>query len=121
MRLFMRRCLSTLLLLAFCAGLALPFMLAQPSLLPACCARGGKHHCNMAAMGAIPGRDGFKSAPEACPYRHCAVLASVLSALTVPRHRTAILVLLSQSLQPNAVAFDSIHHRDAHKRGPPTA
>ena len=112
----MRRVLTTVLLLAFCAGLALPFAQAQPAMAHACCAREGKHHCNGNASG---GTTEFRSEPEPCPYRRHAALTSAVSTVTVAAHRISLPVT-SETVQPTGPYFRSIHSNDAHKRGPPT-
>ncbi len=65
--LFMRRPVASLLLLIFLAGLCVPVMQAQPR-TPACCRRGGQHHC--AAGATAPGSDGFRSLANCCLYRY---------------------------------------------------
>jgi hypothetical protein len=64
---FMRRPIASLLLLLFLAGLCVPVMQAQPH-APACCRRGGQHHCDTGA--APPTLDGFRSLASCCLYRH---------------------------------------------------
>ncbi len=63
----MRRPIASLLLLIFLAGLCMPVMQAQPH-APACCRRGGQHHCDTAATA--PTSDGFRSLASCCLYRH---------------------------------------------------
>jgi hypothetical protein len=51
----MRRALASLLLVLIGLPLSTPLLLAGPRPeLPACCRRGGKHHCEMAAMDNPP-------------------------------------------------------------------
>ena len=65
----MRRALAILLVTVFSLPLIAPALASTPddSQLPACCRRGGKHHCAMAMeMGIIPSR--FHVVSEKCPY-----------------------------------------------------
>jgi len=64
----MRRIPASLLLALLCFGFALPFLQAQPSSIPACCQRDGKHHCAMSLHG-----DGFRTSGTNCPYRQLGV------------------------------------------------
>jgi hypothetical protein len=65
----MRRALAALLLTVFSLPLIAPALASTPddSQLPACCRRGGAHHCAMAMkMGGIASR--FHIVSEKCPY-----------------------------------------------------
>lgn len=74
----MRRIPASLLLVLLCFGFALPFLQAQPSSVPACCRRDGKHHCAMSLNG-----DGFRATATNCPYRHLGALTSPSAAAKV--------------------------------------
>src|SRR5271157_4013431 len=74
----MRRIPASFLLVLLCFGFALPFLQAQPSNIPACCRRDGKHHCGMSPNG-----DGFRTRAPNCPYRTVGVLTSPTIALNV--------------------------------------
>jgi len=117
----MRRFLAISMLFFLGVGLGLPFVQAQIT-TPACCRRGGTHHCNgnMGGPDKSSGLAGFRSVPESCPYRHHAALASEHSALTITSHRIGIVVLSSEIVQPTESNFYSDHRNDAHKRGPPS-
>jgi hypothetical protein len=60
----MRRAVASLLLALLCLGFGCSFLQAQPSAIPACCRRDGKHHCAMSLKG-----DGFRTTAPNCPYR----------------------------------------------------
>jgi len=66
----MRRLLASLVLFLQLAGFALPFVQAQQA-VPACCRRGGQHHCAMPPHG-----DGFRAIPASCTYRHVTAITS---------------------------------------------
>ncbi|MGA2904760.1 MAG: hypothetical protein ABSD98_13075 [Candidatus Korobacteraceae bacterium] len=112
----MRRSLASLLLVLLVGTLALPFLQAQPD-VPACCRRGGQHHCAMP----LPG-DGFRAIAPCCPYRHFTALTShSVTALRVP-----VQALVLSLRWHNAIRFDSPDvaryvEGNAQKRGPPLA
>src|ERR1700760_2639944 len=66
----MRRPVSSLLLLLLLVGLALPIVQAQTA-APACCRRGGQHHCTTPSTA-----DGFRSLGDCCFYRHFGALTT---------------------------------------------
>src|SRR5271167_2804999 len=74
----MRRILASLLLALCSFGLVSPFLQAQPSVIPACCRRDGKHHCAMSSN-----RDGFRTSAPNCPYRNLGAVVSPSTALKV--------------------------------------
>jgi hypothetical protein len=89
--------------------------------LPACCRRGGKHHCAMAAeMGKIPSR--FHVVSEKCPYSpfgHAPfVLPHPLAAPGVPVVAGEIAGLASVVRAAEA-GYRISTDRTRHKRGPP--
>jgi hypothetical protein len=119
----MRRALAALLLTLFSLPLIAPALASIPddSQLPACCRRGGKHHCTMIAeMGNIPSR--FHVLSEKCPYAPFGHAPFVVShAMAAP-----ILALVAgntpglQSVVGAAEAGYRISaDRTRHKRGPP--
>jgi len=79
----MRRVLAGLLLVLWMAGVCLPLLQAQPN-VPACCRRGGTHHCAAPGLG-----EGYRSTALACPYRHRSALTSQ-SAAALPVSATVI-------------------------------
>lgn len=66
----MRRWIANSLLLWLCTSLLAPTALAwlaKP--IPACCRRGGKHHCTSSMSGIPDDGPGFRTIGERCPYR----------------------------------------------------
>jgi hypothetical protein len=131
----MRRLLSILLFAATLLPLIAPMLstgaMAQ-SQMPACCRRGGKHHCAMSAeeSAMLMGdqKDGMSKTavvtapPEQCPYRQHALAAVHLQVFTPGATATHSVGVLQE---PSAVAqaeclwrisFD----RSRQKRGPPS-
>jgi len=114
--LLMRRMLASLLLVLVTAGFALPFLAAPPD-VPACCRRGGMHHCMAPLQG-----NGFHSVAPCCRYRHPAALTShVVTALSVP-----LQVLIAPSGYHDFARLRSADGArdlagDVRKRGPPPA
>jgi len=110
----MRRFFASLVLVLQLAGLALPFVQAQ-SAVPACCRRGGQHHC----ATPVP-VDGARSAPANCPYQHFTAITS---------HSVTALGVRSQTVTPASFWQDSLRSAspdipryvegNAQKRGPP--
>jgi hypothetical protein len=98
------------------------------STLPACCRRGGKHHCMMSPeMRALMLREQDGSTrvgtpPEQCPYRQHSLVASHLQVFTTGAAAThAAFLLREPSVATQAeclrrIAFD----RSRQQRGPPT-
>ncbi|MGC2111849.1 MAG: hypothetical protein WA655_20195 [Candidatus Korobacteraceae bacterium] len=112
----MRRTLASLLLLFSMAGLALPFVQAQHT-APACCLRGGQHHCN----APLPG-DGFHAHAAPCPYLHFTALTShSLSLLNVPLHAFILGATWHDSLPFHSPDITRHVAGNAYKRGPPPA
>jgi len=112
----MRRVPASLLLALWSLGLALPFLQAQPSAIPACCRRDGKHHCAMS-----PGGDGFRTIASNCPYRN---LGAVISPSTALKESPSGLNIGSQRQPRVRLAHSPIrqHTGDTtQKRGPPRA
>jgi hypothetical protein len=66
----MRRSLASLLLVLLVAPCALLFVGSRQE-VPACCRRGGQHHCTIALH-----HDGFLAIAPECPYRCAAALIS---------------------------------------------
>jgi hypothetical protein len=113
----MRRPVASLLLMLILAGLCVPALQAQ-SQVPACCRRGGQHHCRM--NGASPSPDEFRSLANCCLYRHPRALRShgnpALGSL--PSGVVSLLaadnvVLLPETRQPRNVVLANP------QRGPP--
>lgn len=128
----LRRLLSILLFGATLLPLIAPMLstgaMAQ-STLPACCRRGGKHHCMMsAAARAImlgetnDGAVRVGTPPEQCPYRQHSLVAAHLQVFTpssAATHTAFLLRASSASAQAEClrrISFD----RSRQKRGPPS-
>jgi len=112
----MGRSLASLVLFLQLAGFALPFLQGQQP-VPACCRRGGQHHCAMPSPG-----DGFRPIAANCPYRHFTAITS---------HSVTALGVRGNAVTPASTWQDSLHcgspdiaryvEGNAQKRGPPLA
>jgi hypothetical protein len=112
----MRRSLASLLLAVLIGTFALPFLQAKQN-VPACCRRGGQHHCAASA-----GADGFRATAPCCPFQHFIPLVSHSEPALRSSADTFLFVLRWQ----RSVSFDSpdIARQVAgntQKRGPPLA
>jgi hypothetical protein len=112
----MRRASACLLLALLCFGFALPFLQAQPSAIPACCRRDGKHHCATSQRA-----DGFRATTPACPYKNLGALTSQGTALKVSSSVLAISIQtqLRIPIAPPIIALRALDNTQ--KRGPPVA
>jgi hypothetical protein len=126
-----RRLLSILLFWATLFPMVAPALTTGAmgqSTLPACCRRGGKHHCVMSPevrallLGESNGAIRLGTPPEKCPYRQHSLVAVHLQVFTPGAAATPAAFLLHE---PSAVAqaeclrrisFD----RSRQKRGPPS-
>jgi hypothetical protein len=98
------------------------------SMLPACCRRGGKHHCMMSPeeraqmIRELEGGTRASSLPEQCPYRQNALAVAHLQVFTTAAAAThAAFRLHEPSVSAQAeclrrISFD----RSRQKRGPPS-
>lgn len=126
----MRRLLSILLFWATLFPMVAPALTTGAmgqSTLPACCRRGGQHHCMMSTeeraflMRELEGPLRFGTPPEECPYRQHAVVAAHLQVYTPGATATHPAFLLREpSVMGQAeclrrISFD----RSRQKRGPP--
>jgi hypothetical protein len=128
----LRRLLSILLFGATLLPMIAPMLSTgamAESTLPACCRRGGKHHCMMsAAARAImlgetnDGAVRVGTPPEQCPYRQHALVAAHLQVFTPAATATHSVFLLhapsaaAQAECLRRISFD----RSRQKRGPPS-
>lgn len=124
----MRRLLAALLVSVFSFSLIAPALIADAdSNLPACCRRGGQHHCAMADMGqdaAVPASDPVLNArAQKCPYfpKGGALLphagtALVAAAQLLESIPVSQLTVLSRAEAGCRVSFGHSHQ----KRGPPS-
>ena len=121
----MRRALAILLVTMFSLPLIAPALTSTPddSQLPACCRRGGKHHCALAAeMGGIPSR--FHVASEKCPYTPFShapfVVPHVLAAPPASADASDV-PGVSGLIRAVEAGYRISADRTRHKRGPPQA
>lgn len=112
----MRRSVASLLLAVLMGTFALPFLQANPQ-VPACCRRGGQHHC-----AAPVGADGIRATSPRCPFQQFTPLVSHSEhALRASAHT------FHSALQwQRSVSFDSPDiarevDGNTQKRGPPLA
>lgn len=110
----MRRCLSSLLMLAMLATAAAPLLAAQPSALHACCLRGGKHHCSGGS-----GQDGFKSQASSCPYNRSFALSVSPVALAGSTYALAVILDDQDTAQVSITANRQHSEHAVSLRGPP--
>jgi len=119
----MRRCLAISMLLLFLAPFFSGFfgVSAAEASLPACCRRGGKHHCEAYPQQSSEDR-GFGSVREKCPYSPAALTIVVLPSFA-PTTASAIYagVVRHASVAPQTDARRRISYdRARQKRGPPS-
>ena len=113
----MRRALASLLLVLWMAGFCLPLLQAQ-SQLPACCRRGGKHHCQ-----APPLADGYRAIVTACPHSHFTALPAPLRIAMGGGGAYAIAQASHWQRAPHINSPDITRYlaEDTYERGPPLA
>ncbi|MFP5235473.1 MAG: hypothetical protein ACLGSD_06200 [Acidobacteriota bacterium] len=92
---------------------------AQDASLPACCRRGGAHHCAMAGMGAAQATPGhFFSSRHHCPLYGSAARTTVPA--FAPAAFTHAQGLSASLIAPRAVALALVESASApSSRGPP--
>jgi hypothetical protein len=112
----MRRSLASLLLVLLVGALALPFLQAEQT-VPACCRRGGQHHCAMASHD-----DGVGFVAARCPCQHCTPLISVsITAARSGRHSPTSVAQWPQASPIDAPMTAQLAADSCQKRGPPRA
>ncbi len=121
----MRRTLALLLMALFSFSLISPVVFAsdRDSKLPACCRRGGKHHCAMMAMQS-ESPSGPSLQPGRCPLFPSAGAIPVGPAVSLPGFFQAIFsgLLTHSAVLPEAEALClSSYSRAGQKRGPPAS
>ncbi len=119
----MRRWLAISMLLLFFAPFVSGFFGASEAeaSLPACCRRGGKHHCEAFPQQSSDNK-GFGSVGEKCPYSPAALAIVVLPSFA-PTTAAAIYagVVQHASVAPQTDARRRISYdRARQKRGPPS-
>ena len=127
----LRRVLSIVMFWATLFPMVAPALAAGAvgqSMLPACCRRGGKHHCMMSAeerallMGEPTGAMRVGAPPEQCPYGQRSLAAVHLQVFTpgaAARHEECLFHEPSAAAQAEClrrISFD----RSRQKRGPPS-
>lgn len=119
----MRRALAILLVTMFSLPLIAPALASTPddSQLPACCRRGGKHHCAMGGeMGGSPSR--FHVASEKCPYTplgHAPFVVPRALATPIPAALTFDAPGICGVIRSAEAGYRISVDRTRHKRGPP--
>jgi len=123
----MRRALAALLVSAFSFSLIAPALITDSeSYLPACCRRGGEHHCAMKDMA--PDADGAPSGPllrahaDKCPYfpKGGALLPHSGIVLACSSRLAAHATFSQFTPQAQAETADRTSFNRSHqKRGPP--
>jgi len=112
----MRRSLASLLLAVLLGTFALPFLQAKQT-VPACCRRGGKHHC-----AASSGADGFHANACCCRFQHFVPLASHSETALRASADTLLLALHWRSAaSPNSPDVARQVADNTQQRGPPLA
>ena len=124
----MRRLLSFCLFAATLLPLLAPLLsvgAAAQAGVPACCRRGGRHHCAMLEDATVSREDGqhhARAPREMCPYQQRALAAAHHEQVAMAASGSSMMVVLHE---PDALAqveclwrisFD----RSRQKRGPPT-
>jgi hypothetical protein len=110
----MRRPVASLLLVLLLAGFALPMVQAQTA-APACCRRGGQHHCTAPSTA-----DGFRSLANCCFYRHPGALTTHGNSALGRRSNVSV----NLAITPNVAALASspvsqLFANTNPQRGPP--
>lgn len=118
----MRRVCASLLMLIFSLPLIAPALASTPddSQLPACCRRGGKHHCAAALEVKVPLR--YRVVQETCPlspFANTPLLQphafALMNRLTADGFATGPAVPVRAADAGYRISAD----RTRHKRGPP--
>jgi hypothetical protein len=113
----MRRFSATLLLALLLLGVALPLLQAQAGAVPACCRRGGNHHCMMMSLGG----DGFRSPSADCPYRHRRFCRSHSNGIREAMMTAGPEIQPAELLAIDSPALILPGHGNAQKRAPPVS
>jgi hypothetical protein len=116
-----RRLLAISLLLLFGLPFALPLFgsNAAEGSVPACCRRGGKHHCAMISM--LPSESSTRTVSEKCPYSIAQPAILVLPSFT-PCTSASVFAGITPhpAVAPQVEAWLRISFdRTRQKRGPP--
>ena len=123
----MRRLLSITLLVVFLFPIAAPLFALSTSDIPACCRKGGKHHCAMSAEDRAA-LDTFNNAapqlaptPDSCPFapRSTAAHTANFALATNPATTAAITTARNRIAQTRS-RQRLAQIRSHQKRGPPT-
>jgi len=118
----MRRACASLLLLVFSLPLIAPALASLPddSQLPACCRRGGKHHCAMSMEVNVPSR--YHVVQETCPFSpfgHTPLLQPHAFALLNPQALAGFAAGPAAVVRTAEAGYRISADRTRHKRGPP--
>lgn len=123
---FLRRAISSSLLLIFSLTLLSPllaaFTPAEESNLPACCRRDGKHQCAKRPAAVDTAGTAVSNAPTRCGhYRPAASLGAGAPAVAIPEAQSAVALPVAAAVPPPA--HRGLAHRAvpaAPLRGPPS-
>lgn len=119
-----RRGLAISMLLLFSFSLISPLFAsdAGETILPACCRRGGKHHCALSSESLSTHGKGFGIIAEKCPFTPAIPAIAHFSAIAPPLGHAVFAGLVShpsvhaQTAAQYRISFD----RSRQKRGPPS-
>ena len=119
---FMRRWIASVVLCLVGWGPLVPMASAfTGNAIPACCRRGGKHHCMMMA-GMAASEDGSPRAttkPDPCPYRSQRATSAATPQIHIPRLLVQYIPLASRLTMPALVLRASRRRPSMPQRGPP--
>lgn len=108
---------NSVLLLMLAVFFAPAFANAPSSSLPACCRRGGAHHCEAVAQAVVPGAISLRSANR-CPLWHGPLLVSSIAALPVSHSFASCVRHEALASRTLSTPYFSIIRTD-YQRGPP--
>ncbi|HKT24454.1 MAG TPA: hypothetical protein VJR04_07610 [Terriglobales bacterium] len=108
---------NSVLLLMLAVFFAPAFANTASAPLPACCRRGGTHHCTAVAHALIPGETSLRAAIS-CPMWHSPVLVSPVAAL-LSSQAFALGVRHEAVVNRARNSSYSSHDRSNCQRGPP--
>lgn len=116
--------ISILLLAVFGLAFVAPLLALQAAsgaALPACCRRGGEHHCAMAGLGSSPGETMLRAPVARCPYAPRMVVSAHADPVVAARGCECSLAPDSRatSVAQTEGKWRLAQERSRQKRGPP--